>query len=505
MNTIRSRLTVAFAASMIGTLLVYSVPLFIARRAATDREWAQLAAYEAQLALRVIRQTELDGEPVTVVYDPMVGPVISPALGSTLESLPEFVLVFDTTGRSVYRSEAVRNLDVDAMDALQQAALQVPLGRAVALSIHGDQRLIIALPPAAAGSEIARVVVAASAERSQRATSDLVVTMLIVAPLLLVASVALAYAIAGRALQPVGLLINEVQAITDGRSLHRRLPVPSSDDEIARLTITLNEMMERLERSFSALRRFTADASHELKTPLAVLRADVERAMAPSSAGSERLVALEEALQETARMADLVESLLTLARADEGRFDLHREPVDLVPLAHEIFETAAILGEAAQLSVTMPRLEPAVVLGDRPRLRQLFLNLATNAIKYTPRGGSVEISLTRSDGQAVLSVRDTGVGIAAADLPYIFERFYRADRARSRASERAGFGLGLAISKWIAEAHGGSIVARSRLARGSTFTVTLPLVHEDAIDASGGSEVPQAADQAQEPGRAAAP
>ncbi|HET7585965.1 MAG TPA: ATP-binding protein [Gemmatimonadaceae bacterium] len=480
MKSIRSRLTVAFAASMIGTLLVYSVPLFVARRAATDREWAQLAAFEAQLALRTIRQTESAGEPVTVVYDPMVGPVISPSLGTLLESLPEFVLVYDSTGRNVYRSAGVRALPVSAMDELQQAGLRVPLGRAAALSVDGDERLLIALPHTTPGSPISRVVVAASSQRSQRATSDLVITMLVVAPLLLVASVALAYAIAGRALQPVGLLINEVRAITDGRSLHRRLPLPASDDEIARLTVTLNEMMERLERSFSALRRFTADASHELKTPLAVLRADVERAMGPSSADNERLIALEEALQETGRMAELVERLLTLARADEGRFDLHREPVDLVPLVREIFETAAILGEAAQLHVTMPQLEPATVMGDRTRLRQLLLNLATNAIKYTPRGGSVEISLTRSDGDAVLAVRDTGIGISAADLPHIFERFYRADRARSRSSERGGFGLGLAISKWIAEAHGGSISARSRLGRGSTFTVVLPAVPDGA-------------------------
>jgi signal transduction histidine kinase len=182
-----------------------------------------------------------------------------------------------------------------------------------------------------------------------------------------------------------------------------------------------------------------------------------------------------EALHETTRMADLVESPLTLARADEGRFDLLLEPVELEPLARDVFETAVILGEDAGLDVTMPRVDNCIVDGDRTRLRQLFLNLITNAIKYTPRGGEVELQLTATDQEASFSVRDTGIGIAAIDLPNIFDRFYRADRVRARQSERGGFGLGLSISQWIAQAHGGTLTVQSRLHRGSTFTVSLPL------------------------------
>jgi signal transduction histidine kinase len=174
-------------------------------------------------------------------------------------------------------------------------------------------------------------------------------------------------------------------------------------------------------------------------------------------------------------MADLVESLLTLARADEGRFDLLREPVALEPLARDVFETALILGEDAGLNVTMPRVENCMVQGDRIRLRQLFLNLITNAIKYTPKGGDVELQLTATEEEATFTVRDTGIGIAAIDLPNIFDRFYRADRVRSRMAERGGFGLGLSISQWIAQAHGGTLSVQSRLHRGSTFTVSLPV------------------------------
>ncbi len=158
--------------------------------------------------------------------------------------------------------------------------------------------------------------------------------------------------------------------------------------------------------------------------------------------------------------------------------DLTREPVALEPLVREVFESAVILGEDAGLIVSMPVVEAATVLGDAPRLRQLCMNLVMNAVKYTPRGGRIDVSLSHRLDGVTFSVRDTGVGIAATDLPHIFERFWRADRVRSRGSERGGFGLGLAISQWIAQAHGGSITATSRLGRGSIFTVHLPGVGE---------------------------
>ncbi|OYV74277.1 MAG: hypothetical protein B7Z72_00500, partial [Gemmatimonadetes bacterium 21-71-4] len=258
------------------------------------------------------------------------------------------------------------------------------------------------------------------------------------------------------------------------------------------LAETLNRMIARLQASFGALRRFTADASHELKTPLTVLRADIERAMHPGTPQADRLVALEEAMQEITRMADLVDSLLTLARADEGRFDLHREPIHLEPIVRDVTETATILGEGAGLTVSLPLVEDAMVLGDAARLRQLFLNLVTNAIKYTPRGGKVEMTLSHRNNNAVaFAVRDSGLGISAADLPYVFERFWRADRVRSRASERGGFGLGLAIAQWIVQAHGGTLTVQSRLGRGSVFTVLLPMLVDERPDAP--ADAPQEA------------
>jgi signal transduction histidine kinase len=244
---------------------------------------------------------------------------------------------------------------------------------------------------------------------------------------------------------------------------------------MARLALTVNGMLARLEQSFASLHRFTADASHELKTPLMVLRAGVERALVHPGIPAEILQSLDETLAQINQMSEMVENLLTLARADEGRAPLAVEEGDLRDLIGDVAETAGMLGESAGIAVTskIPA-APVPMAVDRHRIREMLLNLVTNAIKYTPQGGTVALSLAQEDGAVVFTVADTGIGIAPGDLPHIFDRFWRADPARSRTGERPGTGLGLAITKWIAEAHGGSITVQSRPGRGSVFTVRLP-------------------------------
>lgn len=495
MSTIRSKLTVAYAGALLGSVAVFSVALYAARRSSARREIQREVAVQADLALRVLRIAATAKEPIDTIPDPLVGVVITPRVASILDALPDYTAILDKDGRALYLSPSVRALqarDLNAPDAdrgqdtdydrLMQAAIGLAPGSSTyPIDVGNADVLLVSLPELDSTTSVTRVVAGREVDLTAGWLQEFLTTILVVAPLIIGASVGGAYLIAGRAVEPVGQMINEVEAITDGRSLHRRLPVEATGDELSRLGATLNAMIARLETSFGALRRFTADASHELKTPLAVLRADVERAMHTSPMSTEHLVALEEALQETTRMADLVDSLLTLARADEGRFDLHRQPFPLEPLVQDVFETALILGEHAGIDVSLPSVENATILGDRLRLRQLFLNLITNAIKYTPRGGTVELSMKRRDGEVHFAVRDTGIGIAAGDLPYIFERFWRADRARSRLSERGGFGLGLAISQWIAQAHGGTLTVQSRLHRGSTFTVSLPIAPDDAV------------------------
>lgn len=489
MATIRSKLTVAYTGALLGSVVVFSVALYAARRSTARVEAQRDLAVRADQALRVLRFAASAGEPTTQVRDSLVGAQITPRVAGILDGLPDYVLLLDKDGRALYVSPAIRavrtkelafgDVPIDrsgSYDRLMSEAVALDPGKSsYPIDVAGSDVMLVSLPQSGGSTLVTRVVVGRPVDLSAGWARELLLTILAVAPLIVGVSAGVAYIIAGRAVEPVGRMINDVEAITDGRSLHRRLPVETTGDELARLSATLNAMIARLETSFSALRRFTADASHELKTPLAVLRADVERAMHTQHGTNDQLVALEEALQETTRMADLVDSLLTLARADEGRFDLYREPFPLEPLVHEVFETAVILGEDAGLSVSLSAVENATILGDRVRLRQLFLNLVTNAIKYTSRGGTVEVTVKQKDGEVQFAVRDTGIGIAAADLPYIFERFWRADRARSRLSERGGFGLGLAISQWIAQAHGGTLTVQSRLHRGSTFTVSLPI------------------------------
>ena len=515
----RARLAAAYAGLLLATLAAFCAAVYLARRASARQELGQRAVRAADQVIATIATAKRSGKRLTVRDsslvltatntprpDPRVcaaknicrwvvtvGPL--PELRNTLEPLPGYFMVLDAQRRLLYSSFAVRQLPPADQEDLNQTSIDLNPGSTAAIvplprdTVLGGRMLLVARSDTALQPNISRVIAGLPTVDADVPPQLLLGTMLLLAPLMLLASLAVAYVLAGNTFKPIDQLITEVEAITDGRSLHRRVPADEADEELSRLAETLNRMIGRLQTSFGALRRFTADASHELKTPLTVVRADVERAMHPSASSYERMQALEEAMQEIARMSDLVDSLLTLARADEGRFDLHREPLHLEALVRDVFETALILGEDAGVTVSLPLVEDAVVLGDGTRLRQLFLNLITNAIKYTPRGGHVEMTLSlRNNNEVGLAVRDTGVGIAAADLPHVFDRFWRADRARSRrvagdgvaVVPGGGFGLGLAIAQWIAQAHGGTLTAQSRLGRGSIFTVLLPVSTADS-------------------------
>ncbi len=472
MSSVRTRITASFGAALVGTLVVVAVSVASQRRMTVEQETIERGHVLANLTARILASAS-SGDEQTNIYDfNATTKSFGPRLTSMLNALPEYVMVVDS-GYPVYVSAPVARLSEREKGQFAKGASELTPTR-IARVPFADDRVLVTdrLDVPRQGNLKRQVVIAVSSKPVDVAVNEVLQTMAITGSVVFVLSVLIAWWITGR-IRDLDRMIDDVSAITDGRSLHRRIPVDDDDDEIGRLGATLNAMIERLEGSFAALRRFTADASHELKTPLTVLRADIERAMSAPPRGTEQLVALEEALQETTRMADLVDSLLTLARADEGRFDLHREPVELEPLVRDVAETAHILGEIAGIEVTLSGIVHITVLGDRVRLRQLFLNLVTNAIKYTAKGGKVELLLESRDGAAVFTVKDTGIGIAGADLPFIFDRFWRVDRARSR-SERAGVGLGLAICQWIAQAHGGSIAVASRMGRGSSFAVTIP-------------------------------
>jgi signal transduction histidine kinase len=476
-KSIRGRLTLAYAVAVGTTLLVFAAVMLTASRNAAQQALQRRVGTVAELASGILRQAGTGiYSSVVVTEDSVTRPILSAGVRRLLAALPGYVIVTDSAG-PLYSNLRVERLSAKDQRALRRAAssLLSPERREGFIALDSARLLVQAhFDSGLVRGPALRVIAAESADELELYRLDIFVPIVVTFPLIFLLSVVVAWGVVGANLRPVDQLIGDLEAIQDGRSLHRRLPVEGNENELDRLTGTINAMIARLEGSFAALRRFTADASHELKTPLTVLRADIERAMQATTTASEQLPALEEALAETTRMADLVDSLLTLARADEGRFDIYQETVPLGPMMLDVFETATILGEEAGVTVELLGNEAMTAQGDPVRLRHLFLNIVTNALKYTPRGGTVSMLLERRGELAAFIVRDTGLGIAAADLPFIFERFWRADRARSRGGERGGFGLGLAIAQWIAQAHGGTINVSSRLGRGTTFTVTIP-------------------------------
>jgi heavy metal sensor kinase len=277
--------------------------------------------------------------------------------------------------------------------------------------------------------------------------------------------------LASRALKPVDRITKTAQDIGE-RDLSRRITV-TSQDEIGRLATTLNGMIERLDAAFDRQKQFTADASHELRTPLAVMQAESTLALSKERSEAEYRKSLELISQEISHMSAIIGKLLFLARSDAGKEPLNFEDVDIPELLIELAQDVDVLARDKNIRFTFIPSENLVVKGDRVKLRQLFLNILENAVRYTPDEGVITLSAAGLDGMALVSVADTGIGIPPEDLPHIFERFYRVDKARSRAE--GGVGLGLAIAKYIAEVHGGRVEVSSELGKGSTFSVYLPL------------------------------
>ncbi len=387
-----------------------------------------------------------------------------------LRPMGRFVQILDETGR---RATNIRDVDIPvSLRTLELASKGQEVFETVRLRDGGSLRLVT-VPIMIQGRMLGIVQVGSPLDEIQEALDQLLLVLAISVPLVLVVASLGGLFLANQALKPVDRITRTAQRIGSG-DLSQRIPLEGLPrDEIGRLAETFNEMIAKLERSFEQMKRFTADASHELKTPLSVLRGEVEVGLKRTRSPEEYRRILKSCLEEITRMSRIVEDLLMLARADSGSLMLRRERVNLRDVAEEVWRGfyREALGKGLRFHFGG---RAAEVLGDRERLRQMIANLVDNAIKYTPSGGQVELTTGSSDGVAMITVRDTGEGIPPEEQEKVFERFYRVDKARSR--EKGGTGLGLSICKWVAEAHGGTISLESNPGEGSTFTVRLPLL-----------------------------
>ncbi len=372
--------------------------------------------------------------------------------------------VADATGHVIYLS---------ADSNFLSPALGRSRGRRTFTARSGNERFRVLHDTLNVGGVSYDVIAATALRDFDRALDRVQYALTVVAPFFLVIAAFGGYWLSGRALAPVDQITQAARNI-GARDLGQRLKVPKSGDELERLADTLNGMFGRLEAAFQRITKFTADASHELRTPVSVMRTSAEIALRKPRSEGEYRETLGQILYESERLSQLIEQLLIMARSDAGSAVLPMVRTDLTEPLHNACQQAFILAEKKQLAFSerVPE-KPLWVRGDSPSLERLFLVLLDNAVKYTPDGGSIEVALDTEDGFAVAAIRDTGIGVAPEDIPHVFERFYRADQARSR--DMGGSGLGLAIGTWIAQVHGGEIRIESELSKGSCFQVRLPL------------------------------
>lgn len=319
-----------------------------------------------------------------------------------------------------------------------------------------------------------RLRVAGDMTSAHTALASLVSILTVSIPLVVLGVGFCGWFLARKALEPVDRINRAVQKI-NASSLNQRLPEVRPKDEIGRLVETFNSMLERLEDSFQKIRQFSGDASHELRTPLTIIRGEIEVAMRWGKDIEEFKRVLASNMEEVDLMTRIIEDLLALSKSEEGRVPLQIKQFNLSDMIQHLYWQTKVLGEENNIHIDLHLnvSEEVMLAGDELRLRRLFLNLISNAIKYNHPGGSVSISLALENGCALVQIQDTGIGIAEEDIPRIFERFFRVDKARNR--EVGGTGLGLAIVKSIVDAHGGDIRVHSSLGEGSRFIVSLPL------------------------------
>lgn len=410
---------------------------------------------------KVRRKNEIEvaQEDSTAVFDQIWNQIYEHTL---LSPKKQIIQIRDRNGDILYKSYSLGKEDISFEDIPYNITKLVTVfdskGQSLRLAVTQNvfTKIYVAYPEA----EVTEVL------------SNLFSIFILLVPAALALSVLGGWFLASRSLRPVDNVTRAARAIT-AQNLDKRIDHTGVDDELGRLVSTFNEMIGRLQSSFQQIRQFSADASHELRTPLTIMRGEVELALRSKQTTEEYRRVLASALDEILRMTSIIESLLTLAKGDLNPVAPMREDIKLRPVIHELYEDSTMLAQSRQIIMLLGTVDEATVTADPIRIRQMVLNLLDNAIKYTPPGGTVGLSMRRQAATVTIVVEDTGFGIPEEHQEKIFDRFYRVDKGRSR--EMGGTGLGLAIVKWIAETHGGTVTLQSEPGKGSVFSVILPL------------------------------
>jgi len=458
--SIRARLTLWYTGVVVAILLLVSVAAYTLLR------WHLYNDLDASLFTVAGVLREAPPVDPAAPLPPDLEPLVREFLGS--EFADALMQLLDPEGR--LRSRALRPALPLSREARVNALRGAPTLETIELT-SGEQARLLTMPVVRGGRIVDLVQVAMPLRRTHQTLLRYVETLLVLVPLGVVLSAVGGWLLARRALRPVDRMSQGALRIS-AEDLSRRLERRGTKDEIDRLADTLNAMLARLQAAFAEMQRFTADAAHELRTPLTALRGGIEVALRAERSPDEYRRVLASSIEEVDQLIRLAEDLLLLSRSTVG-LSAARQPVDLEPLCLEALELGVRLAKGKGVNVSMGATAPVVVQGDAGALRRALLNLVDNAVKYTPAGGSVVISLERAGQSVALVVEDSGIGIDPADARRIFEPFVRLDAGRSR--DTGGSGLGLAIARSIVLAHGGTLEVQSRPDGGSRFTIALPV------------------------------
>ena len=469
-KSIRSRLTAWYILLLGIILILFSVFLnyFLSKRLyeSVDNSLTVSATVVATSAVMKFNRSPLPG--LDQFFEQFMG----------AGNLNKFYRIYDGSGNIGSRSN---NIDASKFPLSQEAYADALSGTNSyeTFLVDGKHPIRVITMPILREKKLVNLVqVGTSLEAVKETLRNLRIFLFTAVPSVLVFATLFARFLARRALKPISKIIKTARDIGQGQELSQRIPVFKVQDELGQLALTFNEMMDRLENSFAQMRQFSSDASHELRTPLTVLQGQNELVLSKLRDPKEYQEVIISNLEEIKYMSKVLEDLFVLSRSDENQVLLNYKRMDLRDLVEEVCRHAEILAEEKDISIVIAFLEQVEIDGDEVRLRQMVWNILHNGIKYTQSGGELKVSLLEESGFALLSIQDTGIGIPEKDLPFIFDRFYRVDKARSK--DEGGSGLGLSICRHIAEAHKGKIKVESKPGLGTRFKIHIPSTGREA-------------------------